>query len=131
MNKGTSLNNDTSENMKRSDEPIWWGLFSAGGVCFAVFVPAAILFIALLIPTGIITPEALSFGRARSMVFSLPGVIFIGVVICLPLFHAAHRIRHGLHDLKLGKEHLNKRVTYGGAALLSALALVGFAIGIL
>lgn len=131
MNKGTSLNHDTSDHIKRSDEPIWWGLFSAGGVCFAVFVPAAILFIALLIPAGIIAPEALSFDRARSMLFSLPGLIFIGVVICLPLFHAAHRIRHGLHDLKLGKEHLNKRITYGAAALLSALALVGFVIGIL
>ncbi|CAM4096086.1 fumarate reductase subunit FrdD [Vreelandella rituensis] len=131
MNKGTSLNNDASENMRRSDEPIWWGLFSAGGVCFAVFVPAAILFIALLIPAGIVGPDALRFERAHSMVFSLPGLIFIGMVICLPLFHAAHRIRHGLHDLKLGTEHLNKVATYGGAALLSVLALVGFAIGIL
>lgn len=65
------------------------------------------------------------------MVFSLPGLIFIGLVICLPLFHAAHRIRHGLHDLKLGKEPLNKLVTYGSAALLSILALVGFVIGIM
>ncbi|MCL7930985.1 hypothetical protein [Halomonas llamarensis] len=49
----------------------------------------------------------------------------------MPLFHAAHRIRHGLHDLKLGRERLNKVATYGSAALLSALTLVGFAIGIL
>lgn len=125
------MNKNTSGNIKRSDEPIWWGLFSAGGVCFAMFVPAAILFIALLIPAGIMAPEAVSFERARSMVFSLPGLIFIGVVICLPLFHAAHRIRHGLHDLKLGKEHVNKSVTYGSAALLSALALVGFVVGVM
>ncbi|SEL73103.1 fumarate reductase subunit FrdD [Halomonas daqiaonensis] len=125
------MRKSTSDNIKRSDEPIWWGLFSAGGVCFAVFVPAAILFIALLIPAGIMAPEALSFERAESMIFSLPGLIFIGVVVCLPLFHAAHRIRHGLHDLKLGKEQLNKIVTYGSAALLSALALVGFVIGIM
>ena len=116
------MNKSASDNVKRSDEPIWWGLFSAGGVCFAVFAPAAILFIALLIPAGIIAPEALSFERARSMVFSLPGLIFIGVVVCLPLFHAAHRIRHGLHDLKLGNEKANKMVTYGSAALLSALS---------
>ncbi|WP_404299446.1 fumarate reductase subunit FrdD [Halomonas sp.] len=125
------MNKTTSGSLKRSDEPIWWGLFSAGGVCFAVFVPAAILFIALLIPAGIMAPESLSFERARSMVFGLPGLIFIGVVICLPLFHAAHRIRHGLHDLKLGKEHLNKLATYGSAALLSVMALLGFVIGIL
>ena len=125
------MNKTTSGSLKRSDEPIWWGLFSAGGVCFAVFVPAAILFIALLIPAGIVAPEGLSFARARSMVFGLPGLIFIGVVICLPLFHAAHRIRHGLHDLKLGRERPNKIATYGSAALLSALALAGFVIGII
>ncbi|MDR5898194.1 fumarate reductase subunit D [Halomonas vilamensis] len=125
------MNKTQSGSLKKSDEPIWWGLFSAGGVCFAVFVPAAILFIALLIPAGIVSPEALSFERARSMVFSLPGLMFIGAVICLPLFHAAHRIRHGLHDLKLGSKRLNKLVTYGSAALLSALALIGFAVGVL
>ncbi|MEQ6918197.1 fumarate reductase subunit FrdD [Halomonas aquatica] len=116
---------------KRSDEPIWWALFSAGGVCFAVFIPAVILFIGVLIPLGVMSPEALSFERAHGLLFSFPGLIFIGVVICLPLFHAAHRIRHGLHDLKIGRNTANKIATYGAAALLSALALLGFVLGVM
>ncbi|WP_346797097.1 fumarate reductase subunit FrdD [Halomonas sp. Bachu 37] len=116
---------------KRSDEPLWWALFSAGGVCFAVFVPAAILFIAVLIPLGVVPETALNFERTRGLLFSFPGLIFIGAVICLPLFHAAHRIRHGLHDLTLGNESINKLFTYGLAALLSILALYGFLRGIL
>ena len=36
------------------DEPLWWGLFSAGGVCFAVVLPAVILFIGLLLPLGLL-----------------------------------------------------------------------------
>ncbi|MCC5882931.1 MAG: fumarate reductase subunit D [Halomonas sp.] len=110
------------------DEPLWWGLFSAGGVCFAVVVPAAILFLALLIPLGVVSLDA---ERARSLLFSLPGILFVGAVVCLPLFHAAHRIRHGLFDLRLGRDKPNKWLTYGGAALLSAVALGGVLLGML
>nr|WP_298415897.1 fumarate reductase subunit FrdD [uncultured Halomonas sp.] len=117
--------------VKRSDEPIWWALFSAGGVCFAVFVPAAILFIALLIPLGLLPAETLDFERSRGLLFSFPGLIFIGVVICLPLFHAMHRIRHGLHDLKLGRDKTNKVIAYGAAIVFSLLALLGFVLGIM
>ncbi|MBA2778591.1 fumarate reductase subunit FrdD [Billgrantia kenyensis] len=110
------------------DEPLWWGLFSAGGVCFAVFVPAAILCLALLAPLGVVPLDA---ERARSMLFSLPGLLFVGAVICLPLFHAAHRIRHGCFDLRLGHDGVNKWLTYGSAASLSAAALTGVLIGML
>ncbi|QJQ96366.1 MULTISPECIES: fumarate reductase subunit FrdD [Halomonadaceae] len=125
------MNKQPFKGGKAIDEPLWWAMFSAGGVCFAIFVPAAILFIALLIPSGLLSPDALSYARAQSLTFSLPGLIFIGAVVCLPLFHAAHRIRHGMHDLKLGNDHVNKRLMYGGAALLSAVALIGFAFGVL
>lgn len=46
------------------DEPLWWGLFSAGGVCFAVVLPAVILFIGLLLPLGLLPAEALGHERA-------------------------------------------------------------------
>lgn len=110
------------------DEPLWWGLFSAGGVCFAVFAPAAILFIALLAPLGVVTLDA---ERARSLLFGLPGLVFVGAIMCLPWFHAAHRIRHGLHDLRLGRDGSIKWLTYGGAALLNAVALGGVLFGML
>ncbi|MGQ4877376.1 fumarate reductase subunit FrdD [Billgrantia sp. LNSP4103-1] len=108
------------------DEPLWWGLFSAGGVCFAVIAPAAILFLALLAPLGIISLDA---ERARALLFGLPGILFVGAVVCLPLFHAAHRIRHGLFDLRLGRDGRNKWLTYGCAAVLSAAALGAVLLG--
>lgn len=117
--------------VKRSNEPIWWALFSAGGVCFAIFVPAAILFIALLTPMRLLPIETLGFEHGRSLLFSFGGLIFVVVVVCLPLFHAVHRIRHGLHDLKLGNDKTNKIVAYGSAILLSALALTGFFLGVM
>ena len=111
------------------DEPLWWGLFSAGGVCFAVVLPAVILFIGLLLPLGLLPAEALGHERASRLLFSRPGVLFIGAAVCLPLFHAAHRLRHGLFDLSLGQDTRNKWLMYGLAALLSLLALALVIVG--
>lgn len=113
------------------DEPLWWGLFSAGGVCFAVLLPAAILFIAVLLPLGLLPAEALSYERASALLFSVPGFLFVGAVVCLPLFHAAHRLRHGMFDIRVGNDRRNKKLMYGGAALLSALALGVVVVGFL
>lgn len=118
-----SMNKHDIQHKQAFDEPLWWGLFSAGGVCFAVLLPAVILFIAVLLPLGLLPAEALSYERASSLLFSVLGFLFVGAAVCLPLFHAAHRLRHGMFDISVGNDALNKKLMYGGAALLSALAL--------
>lgn len=112
--------------LKRSAEPIWWALFSAGGVCFAVFIPAAIVFLAMLLPLGVVE---LTYTQAQSWYFSIWGLMFTGAVVVLPLFHAGHRIRHGLHDLKLQQHTLVKVLCYGFASALSLLCLGLWCIG--
>jgi len=104
------------------DEPLWWFLFSAGGLCFAICLPPLILLL-LGKAAGLIDPQALAFERVHAKVFSWKGILLVGAVVILPLFHAAHRIRHGLHDLKLSHGPLPKWLSYGLAALLSLLAL--------
>lgn len=118
-----SMNKAAAQHKQAFDEPLWWGLFSAGGVCFAVILPAVIIFIAILLPLGLLPVEALSYERASSLLFSVPGLLFVGAVVCLPLFHAAHRLRHGLFDISVGNDALNKKLMYGSAALLSIVAL--------
>ncbi|WP_215396577.1 fumarate reductase subunit FrdD [Rheinheimera oceanensis] len=111
---------------KRSDEPIWWALFSAGGVCFAVFLPGLILALGILWPLGLLNSSVLQYAQLLSLLqsgYGLTGLAFTGAVICLPLFHAAHRIHHGLHDLKCGYRKSSKLLCYGTAAALSMLAL--------
>ena len=111
---------------KRSDEPVWWGLFSAGGVCFAVFLPGLILALGILWPLGLLNSSVLQYAQLLSLLqsgYGLTGLAFTGAVICLPLFHAAHRIHHGLHDLKCGYSSATKLLCYGTAGLLSVLAL--------
>ncbi|MDN3560680.1 MULTISPECIES: fumarate reductase subunit FrdD [Halomonadaceae] len=117
------MNKHDNRHKQAIDEPLWWGLFSAGGVCFAVLLPAVILFIAVLLPLGLLPAEALSYERASALLFSVPGFLFVGAVVCLPLFHAAHRLRHGMFDISVGNDSINKKLMYGGAALLSIVAL--------
>ncbi|WP_218186367.1 fumarate reductase subunit FrdD [Terasakiispira papahanaumokuakeensis] len=105
------------------DEPLWWALFSAGGICFAMLVPAAILVFGLLMPMGIIPASAFDYESLRGLGLGWPGLIFAGGVIALPAFHALHRIRHSCADLMLGKESVNKVWAYGLASLMSLMAV--------
>ncbi|HEY9041410.1 MAG TPA: fumarate reductase subunit FrdD [Rheinheimera sp.] len=111
---------------KRSEEPIWWALFSAGGVCFAVFLPGLILLLGILWPLGLLNSPLQQYAQLLALLqsgYGLTGLVFTCAVICLPLFHAAHRIHHGLHDLKLSYSSVTKLLCYGTAAALSVLAV--------
>lgn len=100
-------------------EPLWWGLFSAGGVCFAIFIPAVALVFGVFWPLGLIQ---ISFVQLANWYQSIWGLLFTSVVICLPAFHAAHRIRHGLHDLKMGGGSTSAFICYGAAGVFSFTA---------
>lgn len=115
-----------NKQLKRSDEPIWWGLFSAGGVCFAVFLPSIILFYGLLLPLELVV---LDYKQASQWFFGFWGLIFIGAVIIFPAFHSLHRIRHALYDVKFQQKILIKWLTMGFAGLLSATSLLIWVIG--
>ncbi len=116
-----------NKKLKRSDEPIWWGLFSGGGVCFAVFLPSVIFFYGLLLPLELVT---LDYQQASQWFFSFWGLVFVGAVIILPAFHSLHRIRHVLYDLKFQQKALIKWLTMGFAALLSAACLLIWGLGL-
>ena len=87
--------------MKKSNEPILWSLFSAGGMVAAMVFPILIFITGILIPFGLVSDDPLNFERIHSAIsHPLIRLILFGV-IALPLFHWAHRFRFTLVDIGL------------------------------
>jgi len=107
---------------KRSNEPVLWVLFSAGGVLAALAIPVLLFLLFLAFPLGWI--DAPSFERLHDQV-RMP-IVRLGLfVLCFfSLFHWAHRFRYTLYD-GLQIKHLNHLIfpfCYGGALLGSVVA---------
>src|SRR6478752_10132101 len=86
--------------MKRSNAPIFWSLFGAGGVLSALLAPVLVIITGIITPIGIwMPPGALAYDRVLTFSQHWIGKGLILAVISLFLFHAAHRIYHGLHDI--------------------------------
>ncbi len=111
----------------RSDEPIWWSLFGAGGTWFAMLTPVTVLVIGILVPLGIIDSDALSFERVHRFATSIIGALFIIATLALPMWHAMHRVHHGMHDLKFHTGTTGKVACYaiaGGVTLLAVVFII-------
>ncbi|MGL4734630.1 MAG: fumarate reductase subunit FrdD [Enterovibrio sp.] len=109
---------------KRSDEPVWWGLFGAGGSWFAMITPITILVLGILGPLGLFDAETLSYERVSGFVSSFIGILFTIGTLSLPIWHAMHRVHHGMHDLKLHTGVPGKIACYAFAFLISALSVI-------
>ena len=113
--------------MKRSHEPIFWSLFGAGGVLSALVAPILILITGIIAPIGVWMPQqALAYPRVLGFAQHWLGKLLLLAVISLFLFHAAHRIYHGLHDIGVHAGTGAMTAAYGGALLgtLAAAALL-------
>jgi len=111
-------------------EPILWSLFGAGGMVSAVFLPIHVLVLALVVPMS----SAMSYDGMQSMLGGGTGFllrVYLFVVLVLSFFHAAHRLRFTLIDMKLHAiAPLITAVCYGSSALLTLVAFYVLTIGI-
>jgi len=116
---------DGNLKMKKSNEPIWWSLFSAGGMVAAMVFPILIVITGILVPLGLASEDPLNFERIHSAVSNpLIKLILFGV-IALPLFHWAHRFRFTLVDI--GLKNLSTVISilcYGSAVAGTIIAAV-------
>jgi fumarate reductase subunit D len=100
---------------KRSFIPLFWTLFSVGGVVAAFLIPVHVFLFGLAFPLGWIQPP--TYERLLALA-RLPLVrLYLFILCSLPLFHWAHRFRYTLYD-GLQVKHLNELIivgTYGSA----------------
>ena len=103
---------------KRTNEPVFWVLFGAGGTMGAICAPALIL-VLLLFPALGLTGGSLLWQCLGGIL----GRLFLFVFISLTAWCGMHRMVHTLHDLKVHSP-LVHLVCYGGALTITALSLV-------
>lgn len=109
--------------MARSNKPIVWGPFAAGGTLTAFVTPVLIL-ITLLAALGH-APDLLAYERLHA--FAAHGLSKLGIVavVFLSLWSAAHRLRITLYDFGLRCDALAATAVYA-VALLGTLASIVF-----
>lgn len=110
--------------LHRSNEPIFWGLFGAGGMWSAFFYPVLILVLCLLLPLGFYPGDSMSYYKIYAYASTFVGRAFLFLSISLPLWCGMHRIHHCLHDMKVYSQAV-KVLCYGFAGVLTLVALVG------
>ena len=108
---------------RRSNAPIFWLLFGAGGVLAALFGTALVFITGLAAPLGWLLPErTLSFPRVLGMAQHPLGKAFLFAVVSLFAWHAVHRIFHSLHDVGIHAGALAKLLCYGTALVVTVVA---------
>ena len=112
--------------MKRSNAPIFWLMFGAGGMLSALLGTVLVFITGLAVPLGFaLGADFMSYPRALAFAQHWLGKAFLFVVIALFAWHAVHRIFHSLHDVGVHAGMAAKLVCYGVAAVLTAAAAAG------
>lgn len=111
--------------MAKSNKPLVWAPFAAGGTITAFLTPVLIL-LTLLVALGH-APELLAFERLHAFASHWLAKFAIAVVVFLSLWSAAHRLRITLYDFGVRADTLVATLLYaiagaGSVAVIAYLA---------
>ena len=110
--------------MARSNKPIIWTLFAAGGTFAAFVTPVMIVVTGLAVAFGLLPTEALAYERVLAVVQHPIGKGLVFLAVFLPTWHAAHRLRITAHDFGIRADTAVMAACYGLAALVTLVAVV-------
>ena len=114
--------------MKRSNAPIFWSLFGAGGMLSALTGPALVFITGIAVPMAfLVSPDLMSYAHVHAFAQHWFGKACLFAFVSLFMWHGVHRIFHSLHDVHIRTGILARLACYGSAAamtLLSAWALL-------
>lgn len=108
--------------MSKSNKPVVWGPFAAGGTITALLTPALIL-LTLAAALGHL-PHGLTYEGLRAFVSHPFAKAAIFVVLALSLWSSAHRLRITFHDFGMRRDALVGALCYTAAAI-GTLVLLG------
>lgn len=108
---------------RKTSEPFWWALFSAGGVVAAFLAPIHLFLHGIAVPLGWVSADV-AYAQMQAL-FGHPLVkIYLFVLIALPLYHWAHRFRFTLYDLGLKSFRTPIAILCYGGAVIGTVATV-------
>ena len=106
----------------RSNAPIFWGLFGAGGMLSALFVPMMIFITGIAVPLGFLLPAGtMSYPKMLAFAQNFIGKGFIFAIISLSLWFAVHRVYHSLHEFGIHAGLGAKLLCYGIAMIVTVI----------
>jgi fumarate reductase subunit D len=108
---------------RRSSEPFYWSLFSAGGVITALLAPVLIIVVAFLVPGN-----QVAFHRLHEIFTNPFGRLVVFGLALFTFFLCAHRLRHTLTEVGLKQFATPITITCNLAALAGTIwaAVVAF-----
>jgi len=99
--------------MAKSNKPIVWGPFAAGGTLTAFLTPALML-LTLLAALGH-APDLLAYERLHAFASHWLAKVALAGVVFLSLWSAAHRLRITCYDLGIRADTVVATIVYAGA----------------
>jgi len=108
--------------MAKSNKPLVWGPFAAGGTITAFLTPVLIV-LTLLAALGYV-PDMLGYDNLRGVLAHWFAKLAAFVVVFLSLWSAAHRLRITCYDFGLRCDTLVATVLYTGVGACSIAMLV-------
>jgi len=108
--------------MAKSNKPIIWGTFAAGGEIVSLVTPVIIL-LTLLVATGH-TPAGLGYEKLHAFAGGWFAKLVLFVIVFLSLWSQAHRLRITCFDFGLRADGLAATVFYALAAAASVWLVI-------
>ena len=103
----------------------WWFMFAQGGVIAAVLIPVHIVVQGILGPLGVVPVVDRHYDTWIAVLGNPIVKLYLLVLISVPFFHFAHRMRYLLVDLGVpsAKGVPAQIVFYGGAVLVTLITI--------
>jgi fumarate reductase subunit D len=120
------MNHDTASKQKTAfAHLVWWFLFAQGGVLAAILVPVHILVQGILGPLGIVPVVDRHYDTWVRFLGNPIAKLYLLVLIALPFYLFAHRLRYFLVDLGVPAARTlpAQVIFYGGAVVVTLVTI--------